>query len=185
MGLLTLKQSRLAYRLDFALYGAGIAALALLLLIAAPRPDSLAIAACSLAGLVGWSALEYVIHRFVLHGLRPFSRWHAAHHRQPGELICSPTIFSASLIFALVFLPVLELAGSWRASAVTLGILVGYFCYSLTHHATHHWRAGNAGTWLGQRKRWHAVHHHDVARGRCFGVTSGLWDRLLGTAPER
>ncbi|MBC7664443.1 MAG: sterol desaturase family protein [Caulobacter sp.] len=185
MGLLTLKQSTLAYRLDFAIYGVGIAALAGTLLVAAPRTDALALALCSVGGLAGWSALEYVIHRFVLHGLQPFRRWHAAHHRHPGELICSPTVFSASLILALVFLPALAVAGAWRGCAVTLGVLVGYFGYSLMHHAMHHWRAEGAGSWLGRRKLWHAQHHRDPVRGRCYGVTSGLWDTLLGTGARR
>lgn len=183
MGLLTLQQSKLAYQLDFALYGTGIAALGATLLIASPREHWLANAICALAALMSWSAIEYALHRFVLHGLQPFRRWHEAHHQHPSRLICSPTVFSASLIFGLVFLPALALGGAWRASAVTFGILVGYFFYSVTHHATHHWRAKNRDAWLGQRKRWHAVHHHDAAQPRCFGVTSGLWDRLLGSAP--
>lgn len=184
MGLLTLQQSKLAYRLDFVLYGAGIAALGATLIIASPRADRLADAVCALAALMSWSAIEYALHRFVLHGLQPFRRWHEVHHRHPSQLICSPTVFSASLIFVLVFLPVFALGGAWRASAVTFGILVGYFCYSVTHHATHHWRARRSDGWLAQRKRWHAVHHHEAAAEKCFGVTSGLWDRLLGSAPE-
>lgn len=184
MGLLTLKQGKLAYQLDFALYGTGIAAMGTILLIASPPAEALANSGCVLAALVGWTAIEYAIHRFVLHGLEPFRRWHAAHHRHPCDLICSPTIFSASLIFALVFLPALELAGSWHACALTFGILVGYFCYSVTHHATHHWRTKRAGTWLRRRKQWHAVHHHGQGHERCFGVTNEFWDRLLRSAPE-
>ena len=183
MGLLTLRQSKLAYRLDFALYGTVVAALGTVLLVASPRAGALATGACSLVGLMSWSAVEYVFHRFILHGLQPFRRWHAAHHRHPTELILSPTLLSASLIFALVFLPALAIAGAWPACALTFGILTGYFFYALTHHATHHWRA--RGRWLRQRKQWHAMHHHDLANERCFGVTTGFWDRLLGTAPPR
>ena len=183
MGLLTLKQSDLSYRIDFAMYGVAVATLGAILLIASPRADFLTCALLALAGLMSWSGIEYLLHRFVLHGLQPFRRWHAEHHRHPAELICSPTILSATLIFALVFLPALGLAGPWHACSLTFGILVGYFSYAVTHHATHHWRARNS--WLRQRKQWHAMHHHDSERPRCFGVTSSLWDRLLGTSPSR
>lgn len=183
MGLLTLKQSNLAYRLDFAFYGAAVATLGAILLIASPRADALTDASCALGGLMSWTGIEYLLHRFVLHGLQPFRRWHTEHHRHPGALICSPTILSASLIFTLVFLPSIWLAGPWPACSMTFGILVGYFFYAAMHHATHHWRAQNA--WLRRRKQWHALHHHDSAQARCFGVSSSLWDHLLGTAPVR
>ena len=179
MGLFTMKQSTLAYRVDFALYGASVATLGAVLLIFSPRSDWLANALWSFSGLMSWSAIEYLLHRFVLHGVQPFRRWHAEHHLHPAALICSPTILSASLIFALVSLPALLTAGPWRACAVTFGILVGYFSYAVTHHATHHWRPATA--WLRERKQWHALHHHDSAHPSCFGVSSGLWDRLLGT----
>ncbi|MDX5446368.1 MAG: hypothetical protein LPJ87_09975, partial [Zoogloeaceae bacterium] len=29
-----------------------------------------------IAGLVSWTLLEYLLHRFVLHGRGPFQRWH-------------------------------------------------------------------------------------------------------------
>jgi len=183
MGLLTMKQSSLAYRLDFAIYGTAVATLGAILLIASPRSDFLVNALWALGSLASWSVIEYLLHRFVLHGMQPFRRWHAEHHLHPTELICSPTLLSASLIFALVFLPALAVAGLWRATSMTFGILVGYFSYAITHHATHHWRAGNA--WLRHRKQWHALHHHESSRPRCFGVTSSVWDRLMGTAPAR
>ena len=181
MGLLTLKQSDLAYRLDFALDGVAVATLGATLLVASPRADALTDTLLAAAGLSSWSAIEYVLHRFVLHGLQPFRRWHDAHHRRPTELICSPTVLSASLIVVLVFLPTLWLVGPWHACALTFGVLAGYFSYAVMHHATHHWRARSA--WFRRRKRWHALHHRDAAHANCFGVTSGLWDRLLGTAP--
>ena len=131
-----------------------------------------------LAGLAGWTLLEYALHRFVLHGLRPFSDWHAEHHHRPAALICAPTILSASLIAALVFLPAWALGGLWPACAITLGVLGGYLAYAITHHATHHWRASNR--WTRQRKRWHAL-HHDRHRGPGhYGVTTSFWDHLLG-----
>ncbi len=180
MGLFSLDHSRAAYRFDFALYGAAVVLLAVFLLLAGPRERRLEIAAFALAGLVGWTAIEYALHRFVLHRLRPFSRWHAEHHQRPKALICTPTILSAALIAALVFLPALALGNLWSACALTLGVTGGYLSFSIAHHATHHWRADSG--WLKRRKRWHALHHHSNGQSDCYGVTTEFWDHVFGTA---
>ena len=183
MGLLTLEHSKAAYRTDFALYASAVAGLAAFLLLAGPEARRLAIATCALAGLLGWTAIEYALHRFVLHGLPPFRRWHAEHHDRPTALICAPTILSAALITLLVFLPALLIGGRWHACALTLGVLAGYLAYAVTHHATHHAthhrRTDNA--WLRRRKRWHALHHNTGQPG-CYGVTSPFWDHVFGSS---
>ena len=182
MGLFTLEQSKAAYRADFALYGAAVLVLAAFLLWYGPREQRLVIAAFALLGLGSWTAVEYLLHRFVLHGLQPFRRWHAEHHQRPTALICTPTILSAALIATLVFLPALVLGNVWRASALSLGIVTGYLAYGVTHHATHHWRANNA--WLKRRKRWHVLHHRQHEQSGCYGVSSGFWDHVFGSAAK-
>ena len=179
MRLLTLEHSKAAYGADFVLYGTAVVVLASCLLVAEARQQALENLAFAATGLAGWTFIEYVLHRFVLHGMLPFSRWHQEHHQRPAALICAPTLLSATLIATLVFLPALELGNLWRACALTLGVLTGYLAYSVTHHAIHHWRAGNS--WLKQRKRWHALHHH-VEHPGCYGVTTAFWDRVFGSA---
>jgi sterol desaturase/sphingolipid hydroxylase (fatty acid hydroxylase superfamily) len=179
MGLLTMEHGKTAYRADFALYGTAVVALGTFLLVAGPHGLRLEFLALALLGLASWTAIEYFLHRFVLHGVAPFKGWHEQHHQRPAALICAPTILSASLIFVLVFLPVLALGGFWPACALTLGVLTGYLLYAITHHATHHWRADNA--WLKRRKRWHALHHHDAGRPAGYGVTSAFWDHVFGS----
>ena len=182
MGILSIEHGKAAYRADFALYGAAVIVLTGVLLAGAPREHGLAIASCVLLGAWGWSGFEYLLHRFLLHGVVPFNCWHAAHHERPRAMICAPTILSASLIVGFVFLPALLLADLWIACALTLGLLAGYFAYGVTHHATHHWRAGS--TWLRERKRWHAMHHH-AGTHCCYGVTTSFWDRVFGTVPGK
>jgi cyclopropane-fatty-acyl-phospholipid synthase len=180
MGLFTMEHGKVAYRADFALYGTAVVALAAIVVVAGPqelRLDSLALA---VLGLVGWTVIEYLLHRFVLHQVAPFKRWHEEHHQRPAALICTPTILSASLIVVLVFLPGLALGGLWHACALTLGMLTGYLLYAITHHATHHWHAESA--WLKRRKRWHALHHHNAGQLGGYGVTSAFWDHVFGTA---
>lgn len=184
MRLFTLEHGKADYVADFAPYGAAILALSVLLLAAGPPLLQWQLGACVVLGLALWTGIEYVLHRYVMHALEPFRRWHAEHHQRPKSLICTPTIFSAALIFALVFLPALALSNvfsvtAWSASALTLGVLIGYFSYGVIHHATHHWRARHP--WLKGRKRWHALHHRRVGRPSCFGVTSGFWDRVFNT----
>ena len=167
MVLFSLEHRKAAYRADFALYRIAVALLAGFLLAGSPDGQSPEIAAWALADLAGWTAIEYALHRFVLHGLRPFSRWHAAPHQRP-----------MALIVMLVFLPALLLGGLWRACALTLGVLAGYLAFSVTHHATHRWRTDKA--WLKQRKHWHALHHNMGDPG-CYGVTSAFWDHVFGS----
>lgn len=181
MDFFSLEHSKAAYRLDFAVYGGAVAALAALLLVAAPREQAWTMASFAFLGLASWTAIEYGLHRFVLHGVQPFRRWHAEHHERPQALICAPTVVSASLIAALIFLPALLLGGVWSACALTFGVLTGYLAYAITHHATHHWRADNA--WLRRRKRCHALHHHAVAEPGAYGVTSAFWDHVFGSRP--
>src|ERR1700754_413557 len=98
MRLFTLEHSKAAYRADFALYGIAVVALAVVVFHAGPIEHRLVTAAWVVTGVIAWSGIEYVLHRFVLHGLQPFVRWDAEHHRRPTALICIPTTLSALLI---------------------------------------------------------------------------------------
>lgn len=179
MGLLTSEHGKAWYRADIVLYAVAAAVLAFLLAVVAPYERRTEIVALALLGLAAWTLVEYVLHRFVLHGLQPFRTWHAEHHRRPRALIGTPTILSAALIAMLVLLPALALSDLWRASALTFGLLAGYLVYAIAHHATHHWHAANA--WTRQLKRTHALHHYRVRPPAWFGVTSPIWDIVFGT----
>lgn len=180
--LFSLEHGKLAYGADFVLYGVTSAGLAAFLMIAGPREQRWDILAFALLGLLGWTLIEYVLHRFVLHGLPPFSAWHAEHHQRPAALISTPTLFSATLIAALVFLPEWALGGLWRACALTFGVLTGYLAYSIAHHATHHWHAKYA--WFMHLRRWHALHHSSRMPPGHYGVTSPFWDHVFGSDRE-
>lgn len=228
MGLLSFEHSPLAYRSDFIVYGLAVLAMAAWLVAGTPRGDIAASLGGVLTGLLLWTALEYVLHRWVLHGLEPFRHWHAVHHQRPQARIGSPTLLTAALFTGLIYLPAQWLAsrhpsplwGSVPERALTLGVIAGYLLYSVLHHVLHHVRhnvghhaghhAGHQAPrpgpprgparWLQERRRWHAQHHRgqpvDVAPGTtacavamppasCFGVTSGFWDRVLGSDTVR
>lgn len=182
MSLLSIEQSRAAYRVDLALYAVAVASMSLYLLFqlawGVAAPQRWAVALWILAGLVGWTLAEYVLHRFVLHGMPPFRAWHAVHHARPTALVFAPTVLSGSLILGLVFMPAWWLCGWLRASALTLGALTGYLAYTITHHTIHNDQLDIE--WLRRRRRWHARHHAAGPAGR-YGVTTGFWDRAFGT----
>ncbi|MBL0148628.1 MAG: sterol desaturase family protein [Ideonella sp.] len=186
MGLFSFEHSRTAYLADFAVHGIATLALAIALVTLASDGQAWAVLALVASGWVGWSLAEYLLHRFVLHGLKPFSSMHAVHHRRPQALLATPTLVSAGLIVSLVLLPLLALTPGWCAVAVTLGVAAGYLAYSVAHHATHHWRS--RGAWLQRRRHWHALHHRTGRQpGRkagYFGITTLVWDRLFGTLPR-
>jgi sterol desaturase/sphingolipid hydroxylase (fatty acid hydroxylase superfamily) len=182
MPMLSIEHTTTAYRSDFVLYGCAVAGLSAWLALRSPAGMGLQLSALVAAGLLGWSGLEYALHRFVLHGLPPFKGWHREHHLRPNALICAPTWLSAALIGSLVWLPAMWWLGEWLGGALTLGVLIGYLGYAVTHHALHHWSAQNV--WLQRRKYWHAKHHH-LMQPCCFGVTSGVWDRVFRTAGHK
>lgn len=177
--MLSIEHGRAAYWADFAFYALALLAVAGLLCHLGAWDRWLLLVTLMLTGLGIWTFLEYVIHRFLFHGFRPFSCWHEEHHLRPIALISTPTLLSASLIATLLFLPAALVGGLGVACALTLGFLVGYLGYAGTHHAVHHWRADSA--WLRRRKQWHGLHHRGQPP-RCFGVTTTFWDHVFRSA---
>lgn len=183
-----------AYRADFYVYGMVSLALAAALLAGPSDPRLLGWA---VAGSLAWTLLEYLLHRFVLHGLPPFKRWHAEHHHRPTALIAAPTVLTAALFTALLLLPAIWWLGAWPAAALSFGLLNGYLAYGLVHHAIHRPAAGRRPTWFGRRwllRRclWHGLHHRRVvgvatapggppAVPGYYGVSSAFWDHVFGT----
>lgn len=143
---------------------------------------------CLAFGLLVWSLVEYAMHRFLFHvrvgtsfaAITLHYAFHGCHHKQPSDrlrLVFPPT-FAAPCV--LLFYRCWTAAlGPGPGRACFAGMLVGYVLYDCIHHYVHQsrWRATG---WLGARRRAHLAHHHlDGASG--FGVSSALWDVLLGT----
>jgi sterol desaturase/sphingolipid hydroxylase (fatty acid hydroxylase superfamily) len=174
----TIEHSKIAYWLDFALYAFAIVVLVLFLIMSGQRIGFIDMTCFVLSGLLLWTFLEYTLHRFILHKVEPFKTWHGKHHLRPRALILAPTIVSGTLIGLLIFAPAFLLSSGLPASALTVGLLIGYFGYALTHHAIHHWPLD----WsvMRAKKRAHALHHIQNVPAN-FGVTSAFWDRLFGS----
>jgi sterol desaturase/sphingolipid hydroxylase (fatty acid hydroxylase superfamily) len=173
-----LEHTKAFYYADFVAYIFVIVLVSGLLIGYAPRGAWLAIVMSVAGGLALWPLIEYALHRYVLHGLEPFRGWHMEHHNRPRAFIGTPTIFSAGLIFTLVFLPASASANVWVGTGLTLGVTIGYLAFSWTHHAVHYWRADTR--WLRNRKRLHNIHHRPGSACN-YGVTTSFLDALFGT----
>ncbi|HSS16410.1 MAG TPA: sterol desaturase family protein [Candidatus Dormibacteraeota bacterium] len=144
-----------------------------------------AVAALFLLGVLLWTLVEYLIHRYIFH-YEPKTRWgkqlhfmiHGVHHDYPNDArrLVMPPIISiplAFLFFGLFFL----IFGS-LAPAVFAGLVFGYLCYDMLHYATHH-LAMKRGVWLWL-KQYHLRHHFkDDHVG--YGISSPLWDYIFRT----
>ena len=99
-------------------------------MVSRPAPSAISSARRVGAGLPAWTLIEYVPHRWMLHGIEPFQRWHLAHHRHAGVTIRVPVLFSVLLVLAVVGLPALISGGSAYAAPLAagmVGLLTGEF----------------------------------------------------------
>ncbi|WP_269533887.1 sterol desaturase family protein [Chitinimonas sp. BJYL2] len=179
MSLHSFEQSPLTRGLDAAVYLYLLSSLGAFLMFASPAGNSSTVWLLIVVGLLLWTFLEYILHRFVLHGPAPFSTWHAAHHRQPRVAMGAPTLLSLSLIIGLVFLPALWWQSVASAVALTFGMATGYTVYSVLHHWLH--QPGAAVPWLRVESDFHARHHQSRLVTGNFGVTNRLWDQVFRT----
>jgi sterol desaturase/sphingolipid hydroxylase (fatty acid hydroxylase superfamily) len=138
-------------------------------------------------GVFSWSAMEYVLHRFIFHynaksrlGRQLIYHAHLSHHENPQ---------ATNRIFASLYLSVPVAAAYWfvawiltsstaAASYLFIGMTAGYFCYEWLHFQCHHGRS-RLGL-LRYLKKYHLQHHYKTPEQR-FGVTSPLFDVLFGT----
>jgi len=162
----------------------------LVLHVAVLRTDapSLAVAGALLsAGLFSWGFVEYATHRWVLHRIPrdkgfnlPGNLTHLRHHDDPQSLQRLNVQLSESVPVCVgYFLLAWALSGNWQAATYLFtGLMAGYFFYEYLDFQAHH---GTSRTRLIRYlRKYHNQHHHYDATVR-YGVTSPLFDYLLGT----
>lgn len=167
-----------SYRADFVVYPVLIGVALTLAFAHVTRATGAASLAAVLAGVVLWTLIEYLLHRWVLHHWQPFKRLHDAHHAHPSDFIGTPTWVSGGLFLALWAALAAGIAQS-VAAALSGGLMLGYLMYAIVHDVLHHRRVRH-GSWLHRAKLRHARHH---SPGACtdFGVTTRVWDVIFGT----
>jgi sterol desaturase/sphingolipid hydroxylase (fatty acid hydroxylase superfamily) len=132
------------------------------------------------AGLIGWTLIEYLLHRVIFHHAPVLDRIHEAHHHSPQELIGTPGWVSVLLGVVLVASPAWAALGLGLGTAATAGLVTGYLWFVFVHYAIHHWQP-RRGSYLYRARLRHNRHHY-LSDGGNFGVTTGVWDVVFGTA---
>lgn len=176
--------SRTAYYADFVVYAAVIGAL---LVIATLEPDwqaRLLWLEAFAGGIVGWSLLEYLLHRFALHRVPILAGMHAVHHASPRAFVGTPTWLSIATLWSAIFVPLRAFYSFNLASGVIAGVMMGFLWYGILHHAIHHRRPRFLAARLKASIRRHLRHHHSQLPLN-FGVTTPAWDYVFGTAESR
>ena len=138
-------------------------------------------------GVLSWTLIEYGLHRFIFHynarsafGRKLVYGAHLSHHEMPRA---KNRLFSSLLIslpVATVYLLLGRLiTGSLHAATyLFVGLAAGYLIYEWLHFQAHH-RRPRLRLFRYLRK-YHLLHHYQTPELR-FGVTSPLFDVLLGT----
>lgn len=115
-------------------------------------------------GVVVWTLIEYLVHRFVLHDLFPTR--HGMHHANPDEPVLT-VFWQIWACFAVVYFV--------ADGAFLAGALVAYAWYLFVHHSAHH----SPNNLLLSLLKHHRTHHRFATRN--FGVSTSLWDHVFRT----
>ena len=140
-------------------------------------PPVLTIISVFVLGLLGWTLIEYWLHRTLYHiGETKFVIGHLMHHEAPKALLGVPYY-----VTAVVYIP-LYYGLTFFFDPAILGIAMsaiwlGYIGYCAVHHGTHHWKFKNK--LFKYYKAHHIQHHH--CDNRNFGITLPLWDYVFFT----
>ncbi|MGH8274649.1 MAG: sterol desaturase family protein [Gammaproteobacteria bacterium] len=136
-----------------------------------------AVALAIVLGLLGFTFIEYFFHRWMFHTRIPlFAEGHRMHHENPRGYDSMPFFLPAVISLGLAALCWLVMPAGF-AFIMTGAATLGYVTYGLSHFAIHHVRFRQP-----LLMRWAADHHIHHHHPECnFGVTTPLWDILLGT----
>lgn len=140
-------------------------------------------------GIFAFTFVEYMMHKHFFH-MEPDTpikdklqyTVHGVHHDYPKDKdrLAMPPFVSAA--YALIFYGVFTLIMGDYALFFLPGFLIGYAAYLGVHYMVHAYQPPKNFfkiLWVN-----HAVHHYkdpDAA----FGVSSPIWDFLLGTMPKK
>ena len=175
-----MKMTKLGYFSEFLLFPPLVLAAMLLAFRSSTPPQPVIWAIVYMAGLAGWTLIEYLLHRVLFHHAPILARIHKRHHHSPHDLIGTPAWASVSLGLIAVATPTWMALGFNLSTAATAGLVTGYLWYVFVHYATHHWQPSR-GSYLYKARLRHSRHHH-LSNDNNFGVTTGAWDYIFRTA---
>lgn len=142
-----------------------------------------------IAGLLVFTLIEYIMHRFVFH-LHPKTERqekfaytvHGVHHDYPKDkdrLAMPPPL---SLILSAAFYLLFELIIGELVYGFLPGFLMGYAAYLWVHYMVHAFKPPRNFfkiLWVH-----HGIHHYKDPEN-AFGVSSPFWDVIFRTMPRK
>ncbi|KAI8087043.1 uncharacterized protein B0P05DRAFT_487466 [Gilbertella persicaria] len=140
-------------------------------------------------GMLIWTLLEYLLHRFFFHldDMLPDHQAafvlhfviHGFHHYLPMDrlrLVMPPTL-AIIIAYPLVSLGHF-LFPPMMAHGVIAGGFIGYVLYDCVHYYLHHAKVFKYH--FREMKKYHMAHHYKNYEGG-YGITSKIWDYCFGT----
>ncbi|UXP32892.1 sterol desaturase family protein [Reichenbachiella agarivorans] len=134
-----------------------------------------------LAGLIVWTFVEYVMHRFIFHyhaktkiGKKIMFLIHGVHHDYPSDLkrLVLPPCISIPLATGFYFLFGYTLGGQYLPLFFS-AFLTGYLFYDIGHYAIHHFNL-KSNYW--KTVKTNHMRHHFMTPDKGFGVSTVIWD---------
>ena len=140
-------------------------------------------------GLVFFTFLEYVFHRFVYHSGEDYmaeGSWqykvHGVHHDHPKDKDLLAMPIPLAILLGTVFFGLFWLVLDTYTFFFWPGFFIGYASYLYVHYIVHTRKPPqNAFKIL-----WNHHHlHHYVYDDKAYGVSSPLWDFIFRTMPPK
>lgn len=145
-----------------------------------------------LLGVAAWTLLEYLVHRYILHGRfadgpglfqhflhKHFDHLHWEHHKRPWDGNHINGTIKDTVGFALPMALLAALAPVWSLSAFVAGLLQAYVIEEWVHHSVHFLEYDSL--YFRYIKRHHLYHHSPKGMTIAFGLTNGFWDIVYDT----
>ena len=142
-----------------------------------------------IAGMLSFTLLEYVMHRYLFH-LAPTTprrekiayTVHGIHHDYPKDKdrLAMPPLLSLTLSTIFYFLFYFIMGN--LVYGFLPGFLMGYAAYLGVHYSVHAFQPPK--NFLKILWIHHGIHHYKE-HDRAFGVSSPLWDVIFRTMPRK
>lgn len=136
-------------------------------------------AAIALGALAAWPLVEYLFHRYLMHGPVPVIRKaHTLHHEHPRMTLRTPW-YAHLLVGIPMWAGFAAITSGPVAALLMVGMYAGYTQFRLVHRLVHHHAQTLPSRYFRNQLRVHAAHH--ARPDRLFGVTTSFWDHVFGT----
>lgn len=135
-----------------------------------------------LCGMVFWTFMEYMLHRFFGHEFKfrnKFRKEHQTHHHKRNYFTSNFDKVLSSIIFGgLTLIITYYSLGKVLSISFTSGFILMYLIYEYIHRTLHVQAPRNS---YGRLLRRHHFYHHFKDEMMNHGVTTPFWDIVFRT----